>query len=101
MKKGVITALLILIVGIILQMILIETSPKILCNSVSEQMLLLLESLMFEFLGLSILLVAINKFVLQINWKSSLKVFIMFTVIYVITFVYLLNNYVNKCVESF
>ena len=93
MKKNIIITILFISIGLILQIILIGTSPKINCNEVWNQLHIFLKILVVEYL----ILVAIQSvFICFIKKGTNKELFynlLFFTIAYLVVFVCLFNNY--------
>jgi hypothetical protein len=101
MKKSLITIVLCLVIGVFLQFILIETSPRILCDEILNQLQLLFKSLVLEYIVLGGLLLATNRFVLKIKTRENLIGLAIFTAIYILSFSYLFYEYASNCVDAY
>lgn len=97
MLKGIIIAVISLAIGVFLQVILIDTSPRLLCNEVLNQLFLILKSLILEYVVLVLLLLAVNKYIFKIKKMDNLISLVIFTVLYILFFAYMFNAYANKC----
>jgi len=98
-KKSTYLVFIILSLGIFFQYFLIETSPRILCSEINEQLLKSINILIYEFVFLLFLLIIICKFILREVNIAILKKTIIFTLLYILAFVYLFYRYSSKCVE--
>jgi len=97
MLKGIIIAVICLAIGVFLQVILIDTSPRILCNEILNQLYQLLKSLILEYGVLTLLLLAVNRYIIKIKKADNLISLAIFTILYILIFAYMFNTYANKC----
>ena len=73
-KKSIYLVCILLSLGIFLQYFLIETSPRILCTEINEQLLKSINILIYEFVFLLILLVIICKFLYRETNDKIMKI---------------------------
>ena len=98
-KKSTYLVFMLLSIGLFFQYFLIETSPRILCNEINEQLLKSINVLIYKFVFLLFLLIIICKFIFkEVNIEILKKVFV-FVLFYIVFFAYLFYRYSSKCVE--
>ena len=92
MKRNIILNILLFLIGVFLQVILVGTSPKIDCSEIWNQFYILLNSLIIEYAILIVIQITILIF-LKRKTKELVASFLLFTILYLIVFVYLFYNY--------
>ena len=98
-KKSIFLIAILLIIGVFFQYFLIETSPRIPCNEIKEQLLKSVNVLIYEFIFLLFLLIVICKFIFKETSIEIIKKTFTFILVYILVFLYLFYRYSSKCVE--
>jgi hypothetical protein len=93
MRKNIAINVLLFLIGVVLQIILIGTSPKINCNEIWNQFYIILNSLIIEYLILVATQLIFTLFITKRPAKELFFNLLFFTIFYLIVFVYLFNNY--------
>lgn len=101
MKRGLITAILCLVIGVFFQALIMEIAPRLLCNEVLSVFLPGLKNLAPQYLFFAAILLSINGFALKIKRKENLISLAIFTAIYILSFFYIFYKYASKCVDTF
>lgn len=89
MKKGIITAIICLPIGVFLQYIWIETGPPIPCYECLKEFSRTFKAMIFEYAILALILLFTNKYLLKISRRENLIIFVVFSFIYLLCFSYL------------
>jgi hypothetical protein len=100
MIKAILTGGIFLGVGVFLQFVLIETSPRIDCAEKFNQLLIMLQTIAIEFVLLLIGLFSINKLILKLKRNQNVIYLLVFTGFYTLIFLFFYSNYANKCCPS-
>jgi len=98
-KKSIFLIAILLVIGVFFQYFLIETSPRIPCNEIKEQLLKSVNILIYEFVFLLFLLIVICKFIFKETSIEIIKKTFAFILVYVLVFSYLFYRYSSKCVQ--
>ena len=97
MIKSILITIVILFLGFFLQIFLIETSPIVKCDEIFIQLIVLLKTLIIEYIIIFIIQFFILKIGLMINFKIMLICALSYTLIYIIFFANLFYNYSIDC----
>jgi hypothetical protein len=98
-KKSIFLIAILLVIGVFFQYFLIETSPRIPCNEIKEQLLKSVNVLIYQFIFLIFLLSIICKFIFKETNIEIVKKCFIYTFLYLLFFVFLFYKYANKCVD--
>ncbi len=99
MKRSIFLFIILLGIGIFFQYFLIETSPRILCSEIKEQLLKSIRILIYELGFLLLILLAICKFIFKETNINIVKKMALYIFIYFLVFTYLFYNYSSMCVD--
>jgi len=98
-RKSIFLIAVLLIIGIFFQYLMIETSPRIPCDEIKEQLLKSARILIYQFMFLIFLLSIICKLILKETTIEIVKKSLIYTFLYILFFMFLFYKYASKCVE--
>lgn len=87
-----------LLIGVALQHLLIDTLPRIPIEEADYQLNKSIKILAYQFIFLIVLNFIFYKFVFKEKNNTIIKYQIAFTILYALSFFYLFQNYISKCV---
>ncbi len=99
MAKNIILTLVLLILGLCLQVILIGTSPRIASNELINQFFVLCKSLVVEYIILLTIQFVALKFGFKVKTRELFIYLVVFTLFYLVSFVYFFYNYAQDCIK--
>ncbi len=95
MKKQIFLTSFLLLLSFCLQTILIGTSPNIDCSQIKTQFYVIAQTLLIQYIVLILIEILILKFWIKSDLKKSIKLVLIFTILFLGIFAYLFYGYYN------
>ena len=95
--KNYFSFLFLLIIGLLLQIFLFKTAPRIECFEIKSQLLKFIQIVFYQFSFLLLFLIVYCKFYLKLPSFKLIQISLLFVVLYAISFALLFYNYSTKC----